>query len=101
MSSQPITISRAHQAQPAVRYGTLEMRTVIDAIRDSAALARSEGRSLHATIDIVRAARLGALRVPLAEGGGGSSVRDFFAMLIDLAEADADVAHILRAHYWF
>lgn len=101
MSSQPSAISRPYQAQPAVRYGSPEVRAVIDAIRDSAAAAKSAGRSLHSTIDIVRASRLGALRVPVAEGGGGASVRDFFAMLIDLAEADADVAHILRAHYWF
>ncbi len=101
MSSQPIAISRPHQAQAAVRHGTPEMREVIAAIRDSAAAAKREGRSLHSTIDIVRASRLGALRVPVAEGGGGGSLRDFFAVLIDLAEADADVAHILRAHYWF
>ncbi len=101
MNSQPVEFSRPLEARSAVRCGTPALREVIDAIRASAAAAKREGRSLHATIDIVRAARLGALRVPVVEGGGGGSVRDYFAMLIDLAEADADVAHIVRAHYWF
>lgn len=85
----------------AVRFGTPELHEVIQAIGKCAADCKREGRDIHAAIDLVRQSRLGALRVPCAEGGGGSSVREFFSMLIDLAEADADVAHILRAHYWF
>ena len=85
----------------AVRFGSPELRQVIEDIGRSAAASKREGRSLHPAIDLARQSRLGALRVPHEEGGGGCSVREYFAMLIDLAEADADVAHILRAHYWF
>ncbi len=49
----------------------------------------------------VKEAGLGRLRLPVAEGGGGATVREFFAILIALAEADAKVAHIPRAHFWF
>ncbi|TDU31936.1 alkylation response protein AidB-like acyl-CoA dehydrogenase [Panacagrimonas perspica] len=52
-------------------------------------------------IDLVRAARIGALRLPIALGGAGYSVREMFAAVIDLAEADPVVAHIIRTHYWF
>jgi alkylation response protein AidB-like acyl-CoA dehydrogenase len=52
-------------------------------------------------VDIVRRARLGALRVPRELGGGGASLRDLFTTLIDLAEADSNVAHLLRNHYAF
>lgn len=49
----------------------------------------------------LKEAGLGRLRVPVHEGGAGADVRQFFAVLIDLAEADSNVAHILRTHYWF
>src|SRR6202021_2042734 len=46
-------------------------------------------------------AGLGRLRIPVEEGGGGATVREFFDTLIALAEADSNVAHILRTHFWF
>ena len=101
MSSQVVELSSCAPTRNPVRFGTPALREVLDAIRDSAAAAKREGRSLYSIIDLVCASRLGALRVPVAEGGGGASVREYYAMLMDLAEADADVAHILRAHYWF
>lgn len=52
-------------------------------------------------IDLIRRSRLGALRIPLADGGGGSTVRELFEVVIRLAEADANVAHILRNHFSF
>jgi alkylation response protein AidB-like acyl-CoA dehydrogenase len=50
-------------------------------------------------IDLIRRSRLGALRIPAAYGGGGSTIRQLFDVVIRLAEADANVAHILRNHY--
>lgn len=50
---------------------------------------------------LVREARLGALRLSPAEGGYGMSIRQLFAAVMDIAEADPVVAHILRVHYWF
>lgn len=50
---------------------------------------------------VVREARLGALRLSPAEGGMGMSIRQLFGTVIDIAEADPVVAHILRVHYWF
>jgi alkylation response protein AidB-like acyl-CoA dehydrogenase len=50
-------------------------------------------------IDLIRKARLGALRLPAAAGGGGSSIRELFEVVIRLGEADANVAHILRNHF--
>ncbi len=52
-------------------------------------------------MDLLRKACFGALRVPRAQGGFGASLREFFATLMDLAAANSDVAHILRAHFWF
>lgn len=82
------------------RVGSAAMKQLIAAIGASAALSKRAGTSLHPAIDLVRQSRLGAIRVPVAQGGGGCSVREYFAMLMDLAAADPDVAHLLRAHFW-
>jgi alkylation response protein AidB-like acyl-CoA dehydrogenase len=50
-------------------------------------------------IDLIRKARLGALRLPATAGGGGTSIRELFEIVIRLGEADANVAHILRNHF--
>ncbi|MDH2383648.1 acyl-CoA dehydrogenase family protein [Bradyrhizobium sp. CER78] len=52
-----------------------------------------------AEIDLIRKARLGALRLPTEVGGGGASIRALFELVIRLGEADANVAHILRNHF--
>src|SRR5262249_42792372 len=50
-------------------------------------------------IDLIRKARLGALRLPTTAGGAGSTIRELFEVVIRLGEADANVAHILRNHF--
>ncbi|HEY5333233.1 MAG TPA: acyl-CoA dehydrogenase family protein [Solirubrobacterales bacterium] len=54
-----------------------------------------------AAIDLIKEARLGAIRVPVADDGAGVSLRELFEVLIALAEADSNVAHILRVHFSF
>ncbi|WP_413544288.1 acyl-CoA dehydrogenase family protein [Citricoccus nitrophenolicus] len=46
-------------------------------------------------------AGFGTLRVPADHGGPEVSLVDFFRLLMDLAEADSNVAHIYRSHYGF
>jgi len=48
---------------------------------------------------LVREHRLGAVRLGTEFGGAGFTVPEFFAFVIALAEADPDLAHILRVHY--
>jgi alkylation response protein AidB-like acyl-CoA dehydrogenase len=50
-------------------------------------------------IDLIRRAKLGALRLPTSAGGAGSTIRELFEVIIGLGEADANVAHILRNHF--
>lgn len=57
------------------------------------------GERPFAAIDLIRDARLGALRVPAEDGGGGASLRGLFATVIALASVDVNVAHILRGHF--
>ena len=91
-------LNTAHRGPP--RVGSTEMQQLIAAIGASAAASKRAGTALHPAIELVRQSRLGAIRVPVALGGGGCSVREYFVMLMDLAAADPDVAHLLRAHYW-
>lgn len=55
----------------------------------------------HEVTDWLRDAGFGRLRIPVEDGGLGVSVQELFAALIALAEADSNVAHILRVHFAF
>lgn len=75
--------------------------SVIREIGREASLRDLQDENPFAAIELIRASRFGALRVPATLGGGGLSIRELFAKLIDLAEADPVVVHILRTHFWF
>ncbi|GAA2312104.1 acyl-CoA dehydrogenase family protein [Streptomyces violaceusniger] len=55
----------------------------------------------YGSMDAVRASAIGSLRVPVAYGGPGASLADLFRAVIDLAEADSNVAQALRPHFGF
>lgn len=68
----------------------------------SGAADRDHGRILpFDVIRRIRESRLGALRLPRAIGGFGVSTRELFQVVIELAAADPNVAHILRNHLAF
>lgn len=82
-----------------VTYGSGRLASLITAIGDGALERERTGERPFAAIDLIRRERLGALRVPQADGGGGASLRELFATVITLATADVNVAHILRGHF--
>ncbi|WP_453955301.1 acyl-CoA dehydrogenase family protein [Bradyrhizobium sp. USDA 377] len=76
-----------------------ELEALLNHIAQGAS-ARERDRVLpFEVIDLIRRARLGALRLPVSAGGAGSTIRDLFAFVVRLGEADANVAHILRNHF--
>ncbi len=88
-------------AQRAPRVGSPELDALIAAVgARSLERERREERPFDA-IALIKDARLGALRIPEADGGGGASLRELFQVLIRLAGADVNVAHILRGHFAF
>ena len=95
MSSQVRLIT-----QP-VRPGSSELQVLLARIAEGAGLRERDRIAPYEQIQWIKDAGLGRLRIPVAEGGAGSTLREFFKVLIDLAAADSNVAHILRAHYWF
>lgn len=85
----------------AVTPGSAEFERLLVVIAEDAAARRQPGQEGHPwhALELVRLSRLGALHLPRESGGAGASLRGLFQVLIRLAEADPDVAHILRAHY--
>lgn len=97
------TIDTTAVADPTVSgpptYGSDRLARLIAEI-GSGALARERANERpFAVIEQLKRERLGALRVPRAEGGGGATLRELFAVVIALAAADVNVAHILRGHF--
>jgi alkylation response protein AidB-like acyl-CoA dehydrogenase len=88
-------------SRPAIRPNSAELTELLDRIRAGAEEREREVKPPFEPIGWIKEAGLGRLRVPVEEGGGGASLRELFATLIALAEADSNVAHILRTHYWF
>ncbi|GAA2607171.1 acyl-CoA dehydrogenase family protein [Paractinoplanes durhamensis] len=65
-------------------------------------VAREKERILpHEQVGWLKEAGLGRVRIPVERGGFGASLEQTFALLADLAEADANVAHIWRNHLAF
>ena len=91
----------ADTEQPPVEYGSPGLAQLLDAIHAGAFERERDNVAPFEAIELVRQARLGALRVPRELGGAGASLRELFSVVIALAAADPNVAHILRAHFWF
>lgn len=66
------------------------------------ALQREKERRLGTdAIQWLKEARFGAVRVPVEFGGDGASLPQLFQLLIELAEADSNLAQALRGHFAF
>ncbi len=91
------TLSLESSRQLDLRSSDLE--ALLNQIAEGASERERERILPFETIDLIRGARLGALRLPTEAGGAGSSIRGLFEIVIRLGEADANVAHILRNHF--
>ena len=92
---------QTHPATDAVRPGTPAWSALLERIRAGVEEREREQIPPREVIGWIKEAGLGRLRIPVEDGGAGLSLPEFFAALIDLAEADSNSAHILRTHYWF
>ena len=90
-------ISLEHSQRLDLRSPDLD--ALVSRIAEGASDRERERTLPFPEIDLIRKARLGALRLPAEAGGAGSSIRELFEIVIRLGEADANVAHILRNHF--
>lgn len=64
--------------------------------------AREAGRHLpFAAFELLRAEGIGRITLPRSSGGEGANQQDALRLLMDLAAADANIAHLLRSHLVF
>ncbi len=76
-------------------------RPVFASIADGAAERDARRILPFEQVGWLNQARFGALRVPRQAGGFGASLLDSFRLLIELGEADSQIAQLLRAHIGF
>ncbi|WFR98094.1 acyl-CoA dehydrogenase family protein [Rhizobium tumorigenes] len=96
-------IDLAWGAGPTERYEELasRFRPLFDDIAKGA-LDRELTRTLpQAEIDRLKQAGLGALRIPVAEGGLGATLPELANILIELSYADSNITQALRGHFGF
>ncbi|MET0387286.1 MAG: acyl-CoA dehydrogenase family protein [Polyangiales bacterium] len=101
VSDRPSSSKTSAGAGSIVRLNSPELRALLADIAVGASEREAKRIAPHAQIRQLADAGLGRLRIPVAEGGAGASLRELFEFLIQLAEADSNVCHILRVHYWF
>ena len=91
----------AHALEPShpLDLGSPDLDALLNRIAEGASDRERERTLPFPEIDLIRKARLGALRLPKEAGGAGSSIRELLEIVIRLGEADANVAHILRNHF--
>lgn len=76
-----------------------EVAALLAEIAAGAAERERRDESPFEQVAAVARTGLGALSLPIDEGGRGASVREVLAFVVDLAAADPIVAHVLRTHY--
>ncbi|MCC3270134.1 acyl-CoA dehydrogenase family protein [Arthrobacter gengyunqii] len=101
-STSSITLNH-RTATGEARYANLaaHFRPVFDRIA-AGALDREQSRTLpFEQVGWLKDAGFTALRVPAEHGGDPVSAEHLFRLLIELAAADSNVAHLLRSHFAF
>ncbi len=84
--------------QPSTEALKARFRPICDCIAEGSVQRERERILPHEEIGRLKEAGFTALRVPLADGGLGSGLVQSFDLLINLAEADTNIAQALRSH---
>jgi alkylation response protein AidB-like acyl-CoA dehydrogenase len=90
-----LSLEPSHRLEPR----SPDIEALLKHIAEGASERERERILPYESIELIRRARLGALRLPTQAGGAGSTIRELFEVVIRLGEADANVAHILRNHF--
>jgi alkylation response protein AidB-like acyl-CoA dehydrogenase len=84
-----------------VTAGSPELNTLLSYIDAGVVDRDRHDRHPFEEFKVIRTSRLGALRLPVAEGGGGATLTELFETVIALGEVDPNVAHSVRNHFNF
>jgi alkylation response protein AidB-like acyl-CoA dehydrogenase len=83
-----------------VTIGSPELTQLLSYIDAGVVERDQEDRHPFEEFDVLRAAKLGALRLPV-DAGGGATLTQLFDTVIALGAADPNVAHSIRNHFNF
>jgi alkylation response protein AidB-like acyl-CoA dehydrogenase len=92
---------RTPGGQPSHGREGAQFADLFERIRADAAAGERDRRSPAAHIRELARGGFGALRVPCEFGGPGLTLRELFAVVIELAASDSNIAQALRAHFLF
>jgi alkylation response protein AidB-like acyl-CoA dehydrogenase len=73
-----------------------DLRALLPWVAEQEATPNRDTAAFKTTMQRLKEARLGALRLPRERGGAGFTLVQLFDFVIDLAEADPNVAHAFR-----
>jgi len=76
-------------------------RPIFARIAEGTVARELERTQPYEQIQWLKDAGFGAVRVPVEHGGSGASLPQLFQLLIELAEADSNIAQALRGHFAF
>lgn len=101
--TQNLQIANGWGEAPSSRYEALaqRFRGLFDEVRASAAEREVRRILPHDHVRALASAGFTALRVPQEYGGSGATLPELFHLLIELGEADSNVAQSLRSHLGF
>jgi alkylation response protein AidB-like acyl-CoA dehydrogenase len=88
-------------SSPAVEPGSRTLTEILARITEGARQREQDRILPHEQIQWLRDVGIGRLRLPAEHGGAGATLPELFDVVINLAAADSNVAHILRAHFGF
>lgn len=93
----------AAQTDPGGRYEEVAsgFRPILAAITDAFGRREREHSLPLEQIAALKQSGFTATRLPVAEGGKGLSFPEFLNLIIELAEADSNIAQALRVHFGF
>ncbi|KNY14522.1 monooxygenase [Shinella sp. SUS2] len=96
-------IENAWGAGPGEAYEALAapFRPIFAEIAAEATRRDLERDLPHKAIRLLKEAGFGAVRLPVAVGGKGASLPQFFNLLIELSAADSNITQALRGHFGF
>lgn len=87
----------------SIQVDSKEFKQLLEKIANDAEERRKNGdvSQPNYAIDLIKKTRLTAIQLPIEYGGRNANIKDVLYVVSRLAEADSDVAHILRAHYLY
>ncbi|GGC16194.1 acyl-CoA dehydrogenase [Oxalicibacterium flavum] len=96
-------LDKRYTAETPPTYEELaqRFRPIFARIAEGAVKREQERELPYEAVRWLREAGFGRVRIPQCYGGFGATIPQFFRLLVELAEADSNVSHLLRGHFAF